>query len=211
MPHHRQALFVGSNNLQITIFNLNNKYRFWSIFFFVGGTFIIVLIFINLESSQKTVANAFTLFGTYLSLYGILIAYLQIQSIKETSEKTKRAVEESSNRINQILSVSDLSKSNKVIQEIQYFLQNDKVELALLRMKDLKAILIQIKFNEDLIEYTENNLYNQNITDLGADINNLHDQITGAKKGINFSKVNQNLERLSTILAELENKLKYKN
>ena len=189
---------------------MNNKYRFWAILFFIIGTIIITSVFISLEVSQKTIANAFTLFGTYFSLYGILIAYLQIQSIRETSEKTKEAVEQSSSRINQILSVSDLSKSNKVIQEIQIFLQNDKLELALIRMKDLKSILIQVKFNDDLSEYTEDHLYNQNITDLGADINNLYDQITGIKKGLNFSKINQNLERLSTILMELENKLKYK-
>lgn len=79
-----------------------------------------------------------------------------------------------------------------------------------MRMKDLKSILIQVKYNDDLLEYTNNGLYNQNITDLGSDINNLHDLITGIKKGVNFSRLNQNLENLATTLTEFENKLKYK-
>ena len=177
---------------------------------FIAGTVTIFIIFLRLDTTQKTVANAFTLFGTYFSLYGLFIAYLQIKNIKETSEETKIAVETSAMRVNQIISVSELSKSNKTIQEIQMFLQNDKHELALIRMKDLKSILIQVKFNDHLQDYTNDHLYNQNITDLGTDISNLYDHITGGKKGVNFSKLNQNLEKLSTILTEFENKLKYK-
>ena len=163
-----------------------------------------------MPDKDKSVVNAFTLFGTFLSLFGLGVAYIQIHSINETSQQTKIAVEKSLLRINQVLSISELSKANKTIQEIQSFLLHQKNEIALMRMKDLKSILIQVKYNEDLLEYTNNNLYNQNITDLGSDINNLHDVIIGVKKGLNFSKLNQNLENLATTLAEFENKLKYK-
>lgn len=154
-----------------------SKYRTEAILTFIIGTLIIAVLFVKLPDIQRTIANGFTLFGTYFSLYGLLIAYLQIKSIKETSKETQKAVNESTIRINQVLSISELSKSNKIIQEIQTSLQNDKLELALIRMKDLKSILIQIKYNEDLLEYTNAQLYNQNITELGGDINNLHDQI----------------------------------
>lgn len=167
-------------------------------------------VFYWLPDKDKTVVNAFTLFGTFFSLFGLAVAYIQIQNIKKTSQQTKLAVEKSLLRINQVLSVSELSKANKTIQEIQSFLLHQKHEIALMRMKDLKSILIQVKYNEDLSEYTNNGLYNQNITDLGSDLNNLHDLIIGNKKGVNFSKLNQNLENLATTLTEFENKLKYK-
>lgn len=167
-------------------------------------------VFYWLPNKDKTVVNAFTLFGTFFSLFGLAVAYIQIQSINKTSKQTKLAVEKSLLRINQVLSVSELSKANKTIQEIQSFLLHQKHEIALMRMKDLKSILIQVKYNEDLTEYTNNRLYNQNITDLGSDINNLHDLIIGNKKGVNFSRLNQNLENFATTLTDFENKLKYK-
>lgn len=176
----------------------------------VIGTLITSYAFYCLEDKDKTVVNAFTLFGTCFSLFGLAFAYIQIQSINQTSQQTKLAVEKSLLRINQVLSISELSKANKTIQEIQASLRQQKYEIALIRMKDLKSILIQVKYNEDLSEYTQNALYNKNISDLGLDISNLHDSISGSKKGINFSRLNQNLENLATTLTEFENKLKYK-
>ncbi len=189
---------------------IRNTERTLAIIVFVTGTLIVSIVFYLMPSSEKTVVNAFTLFGTFLSLFGLAIAYLQIHSINTTSKQTKMAVERSLLRINQVLSVSELSKANKTIQEIQGFIITEKHEIALMRMRDLKSILIQVKYNNDLTEYTDNGLYNQNITDLGTDINSLHDLILGHKKGVNFSKMNQNLENIATTLTEFENKLKYK-
>ncbi len=189
----------------------SNKYRNIAIIFFVLGTIIIgTVFFFFLPEKDKSIVNSFTLFGTFLSLYGIAIAYLQILSLNKINSETKFAVEKSLLRINQILSVSELSKANKIIQEIQMFLNHKKSESALIRMKDLKGILIQVKYNEDLVEYTDNKIYNQNITDLASDINNLNDFITGKKTGINFSKLNSNLEGLATTLTDFESKLKFK-
>lgn len=173
------------------------------------GTIAVLCLFYILESKDKTLVNFFTLFGTFASLFGLWLAYMQILSLKISNDATKLAVDKSLNRINQVLSVSELSKANKIIQEIQSSNINNKHELSLLRMKDLKHILIQIKFNTELNIYTETNTYNKNITDLSIDISNLNDFILGTKRGVNFSKLNSNLEGLSTTLSEFENKLKF--
>ncbi len=180
-----------------------------TILVFVIGTIIIFGLFYFLNSEEKTLINFFTLFGTFASLYGLWLAYMQILSLKISNESTKKAVDKSLNRINQVLSVSELSKANKIIQEIQTSNINSKHELSLIRMKDLKHILIQIKFNSELNIYTETSTYNKNITDLSIDISNLNDFILGTKRGVNFSKLNSNLEELSTTLSEFENKLKF--
>ncbi|CCG53697.1 Probable transmembrane protein of unknown function [Flavobacterium indicum GPTSA100-9 = DSM 17447] len=181
-----------------------------TILYFIIGTVIIVSLFMfSLEDKDKTIVNFFTLFGTFASIFGLWIAYIQIISLKLTNEQTKIAVENSLNKINQLLSISELSKAIKIIQEIQTSNINGKHEVALIRMKDLKSILIQIKYNSELNIYTETNIYNQNITDISIDINNLNDFLIGRKKGLNFSKLNSNLEELSTTITEFENKLKF--
>lgn len=180
-----------------------------TILYFVLGTIIIIILFFYLDKCDRTIVNFFTLFGTFASIFGLWIAYIQIISLKLTNEKTKTAVENSLNKINQMLSVSELSKAIKIIQEIQTSNINGKHEVSLIRMKDLKSILIQIKYNSELNIYTETSIYNQNITDISIDINNLNDLLIGKKKGLNFSKLNSNLEELSTTITEFENKLKF--
>lgn len=188
--------------------NLSDSQR-KTILVFVLGTIAVFGLFYFLDSTDRTLVNFFTLFGTFASLFGLWLAYMQILSLKISNDATKIAVDKSLNRINQVLSVSELSKANKIIQEIQSSNINNKHELSLLRMKDLKHILIQIKFNTELNIYTETNTYNKNITDLSIDISNLNDFILGTKRGVNFSKLNSNLEELSTTLSEFENKLKF--
>lgn len=182
----------------------------YSILIFIAGVFIIGIIYINLNNDLKNIVNFFTLFGTFVSVYGIILAYLQLRNLNEINSETKAAVENSILKINQILSVSELSRAIKIIQEIQTSIQHKKNELCLLRLKDLKTILIQIKFNKDLEEYTNTEIYNNNITDLSIDINNISDLLIKNKLGVDFSKINSNLESLSTTLSEFENKLKFK-
>jgi hypothetical protein len=188
----------------------SGKFRVLAIIIFLIGTLLIWALYNHMAIYDKTLVNGFTLFGTYFSLYGIAVAYLQIQSVNKVSKETKKAVDMSLMRLNQVLSVSELSKANKIIQEIQSFIITEKLEIALMRMKDLKSILIQVKYNNDLSSYTNDGVYNKNITDLGTDIINLHDLIIGKKKGINSSRLNQNLENIATTLTEFENRLKYK-
>jgi len=185
------------------------KYKYWIISFLVG-TGLICLIFIFLPIDQKTVVNAFTLFGTFISIFGLALASIEIKSVNEVNEKTKKAIEKSLLKINQILSISDLSKANKIIQEIQTALISNKLEIVLLRMRDLKTILIQVKYNEDLVEYTSANIYNKNIMDIASDINNVHNEIIENNQKIKVDKIQQNLEKIATILSDFENKLKYK-
>jgi hypothetical protein len=185
------------------------KNNVWKISFLVG-TGIICLIFVFLPIDQKSVVNAFTLFGTFISIFGLTLAFKQIKSVNEVNEKTKKAIEKSLLRINQILSISDLSKANKIIQEIQTALISNKLEIVLLRMRDLKTILIQVKYNEDLDEYIIATNYNQNITDIASDINNVHYEIINNNQRINVHRIHQTLEKIATILSDFENKLKHK-
>lgn len=178
-----------------------------TVFFLLGV--VVLVTFILLPIKDRTVVNGFTLFGTFFSLVGLWLAYSQIKNLSSRSQEIQSAVEESFQRVNQILSVSDLSKAYKIIHETQQYLQTEKYELALLRMKDLKGILIQFKFNKELMMYTDDKIYNTNITDLGSDLNNLTEMLYGKKSGLNFSKMNQNLENLATTITEFENKLKY--
>lgn len=185
-----------------------NKKQIYSILIFLIIALIITGLFFWLDPHQTTL-NFISIFGTYASLYGIFITYIQIQSVKEHNNITQKAIEKSLTRINQIISVADLSKAIKTTQEIQNYIVLEKHEIALLRMRDLKFILIQAKYNEDLKLLIANGNHNSLITDLGINIINITEYLFGKKMNINFSKINENLIGIETMLSEFENTLKF--
>lgn len=177
---------------------------------FISGVAIELIFQYILDKKDQTSINFISLCGTFVSLIGLFITYIQVISLKQATEKTKLEIDNTLNRVNQILSISDLSKANKIIQEIQTSNLQNKLELSLMRMKDLKHMLIQIKgnHNDALDKFIDPNTYTQHLTDLGIDITNISTFMSNTKKEPNISKINSNLEELSTLLSEFESKLK---
>ena len=178
---------------------------------FLIGLFIVSFIFYFLLETQKNLINYITFSGTYSSLFGIMLAYTQIISVKETTENTKEKVEESNKRTIKILSVSELSKAIKLVHEIQNYLFADKSESAIIRLKDLKSILIQIKFNTELEKLTKTETYKESLADISINMTNLTQHLIGSKSGINKTKIISDLEIIENHLGEFEGHLKFGN
>jgi hypothetical protein len=177
--------------------------------FMLGLLLVGLLYFVFFDQKDQNMINGITVLGTYLSLLGIVISYFQIKSVKDINEKTKTAIEESLQRLNQLVVVADLSKAIKIIDEIQQYIVHEYYQIALIRMKDLKSILIQAKHNEEANKLIEYESFCINLNELIVDIKNMHEFTTGYKKtSLNFSKIANHLEDLSTTLTAFEHKLK---
>jgi hypothetical protein len=177
--------------------------------FMLGLLLVGLLYFVFFDQKDQNMINGITVLGTYLSLLGIVISYFQIKSVKDINEKTKTAIEKSLQRLNQLVVVADLSKAIKIIEEIQQFIQQKNYAIVLIRMKDLKSILIQAKHNEEANKLIEYESFCINLNELIVDIKNMHEFTTGYKKtNLNFSKIANHLEDLSTTLTAFEHKLK---
>lgn len=175
----------------------------------LGLLLVGLLYFVFFDQKDQNMINGITVLGTYLSLLGIVISYFQIKSVKDINEKTKTAIEESLQRLNQLVVVADLSKAIKIIDEIQQYIVHEYYQIALIRMKDLKSILIQAKHNEEANKLIEYESFCINLNELIVDIKNMHEFTTGYKKtSLNFSKIANHLEDLSTTLTAFEHKLK---
>jgi hypothetical protein len=185
-------------------------YRYKTISIFIIGLLLISLLFFAVfEQKVQNMINGITVFGTYLSVFGIFISYLQIKSAAAINLETKYAIEKSLEKMNQLILVADLSKANKIIDEIQQYIVHEYYQIALIRMKDLKSILIQAEQNKDIYATMLDNCFTNNLDTLKADIISLHQFTTGFKKsGLNFSKISIHLEELSTSLTAFEHQLK---
>lgn len=103
---------------------------------FLGLLFIIIFgLIIGLYGKytpdyQKNIFNLSTLIGGYISAYGLFVAILQIFALQAITQSTQTAVKETKEKVEQILSISDLAKIVANIRFIEECINSDKYELA---------------------------------------------------------------------------------
>ena len=180
----------------------------WIIGAIVGSASIIIAY--QLKESDRTLINFVILFGTALSFIGLLITFVQIKSVKQTSEETNVAVTQTIDKLNTVFTIFDISKASHIIQSAQNYLRDNRTELAYFKMKDLKEFLIQIRHLSDLDVFNLPDAFQEIFQSFMIDLNNVNLVISNTGKSINKGLIIDNLEGLSTELTKIENTLKYK-
>jgi hypothetical protein len=139
------------------------------------------VLLLILPVKDRTLLNVLAIIGFLLSVLGIIIAYIQILSIKDITKQTQLEVLASIRFNNNLLMVSDLSRKAAMVDEIQGFIKDDKIELCILRMKEFYNSLFSKKefksifedFNIDLDNFQQHHLSTKNKLDKGKIITNL--------------------------------------
>lgn len=173
----------------------------------IGCILIFALIF-NFKEADKTVPNYATVIGTIGSIIGLAIAYVNIVSLKQSSIELSKKIDGSIKKVNQLNSISEISKAIKTNQEIQIFIRNGKIESAHLRLLDLKIMLLHFNSDEYLNELTSHNTYVELVVNFGIDLNSINDLFINPKRKVDFGKITNNLEELSTYLTQFETRIK---
>jgi hypothetical protein len=159
-----------------------------------------------LYKQGKGIGDIVSAVGSVASFFGLIIAILQIASVRQISEATNKAVRETRADLVSAVSISDLSKAIKLIEQIQTLLGNNKLELAHLRLQDLRTLLLQFGSN---LQVERRSDYEQLLTKIGVHIVNLFSAIFKGKK-VDVGIINQTLEAVIALLVTLENELKFK-
>jgi hypothetical protein len=175
------------------------------------GLIGIIAVIYFLKPSERTLPNYATIIGTILSLIGLTIAYVNIIALKKSAVETALKIEQALLKFNQLNSVSEISKAIKTNQEIQIFIRSGKIELAHLRTLDLKYMLLHFNSNAHLSELTNDETYQQLVIEFGIDLTSINDNLISPKRKVDFSKVTNNLEQLSTYLTQFETRIKSLN
>lgn len=179
----------------------------------LGILFVLLLIPILWAYSKytpdeyKQVFNLVTLIGGYISAYGLFVTILQIFALQNITQSTQTAVKETRERVEQILSVADLAKTVAILRIIEEYVNNDKYELAKLRLCDVKDVMMRIEFIEKINLDKEEFNKLRNRVEIG--LNNLDKQI-GDKCAIEKDVFCKDMEEVATMLGRLESQLKSK-
>jgi hypothetical protein len=164
----------------------------------VAGIIVCPLIVFFLTPRQDIgIINIITITGTFASIGGLLFALLQIKNVKQINKDIKNEVEKSISNFNLLLHVSSTTKSNDIIKEIIGYIKDGKRELAVIRLRDLKENIVNLKKHIDTNKYIDI-------------INKLESMICEDKnrKSTNHNEEIMTLEKLSTLILEIEEKFK---
>ncbi len=174
----------------------------------IGGLGLCVLLAIKLRSEAKPTTEILSAVGSVASFLGLVIALLQIKSVKEITVATQQAIVETRDRLIINISISELGKAFKLIEEIQTYLGNGKYDAAYIRLKDLRILLVQFGGNARFLQITGRENHENLLKNIGVHIINLYDAVFRAKI-IRIGVVNQTLENVVGILVAFENELKF--
>lgn len=166
----------------------------------VFGITIYLDFFDNKLSISQTIINGVGILGVYFTILGIGYTFKQVLLVKEEVQNKLK-------ELNEFLSYSEISSTVKQTREIQTFIQNKRYESALLRMKDLKSKLIEIKCNQKLLGYIVDGDISIHLASIEIDMSNIDDALQGVK-GVNYRVVSQNLEKVITCLENIVGQLK---
>lgn len=172
---------------------------------------ISIICYFSLEEGERKFINVLGICGFILSLMGIIIAYGQILSIKEIAIETQNKVNENITLNNNIIMLSDLARKAAMVDEIQGYLRDDKIEMCILRMRDLKVIVNNLRNQDQYSSLISRKEFRTVFENFNLDLNNFQTHKFQAKGKIDKSIISRNLEELSTIFLSVEVKLKNTN
>ncbi|MEO5909703.1 MAG: hypothetical protein ABIP95_02390 [Pelobium sp.] len=174
----------------------------------LASVFLFIIIYFVLPKGDRIIINFITIIGVILSLLGILIAYFQILSVKNVAIETQNRIKENIIQNNKILTLSDLSRKAAMIDEILGYLRNDKIDLCILRMKDLKILINNLKNQEQYYSLVSKKQFREIFENFNIDLYNFQTCHLENKKKMDMAVVIKNFENLSTLFLDLEIKLK---
>ena len=172
----------------------------WSILAFLIGA-IVIGVFGVKENA------VFTYEGLWISVYGVLLTFIQVSRVKKTTEATEEAIKTTRTHMDHLLSISDISKHVAYLRFVKECVTNDKMEMARLRLGDIKDFMTKIGYIRDLDidQYKHGRLINT----LEANLNCLDQDINQTQKVDKVVFCND-LEKVASFLMSIENELKAK-
>ncbi len=145
--------------------------------------------------------------GSVASVFGLLIAIVQILAVKRVTDATHSAVKETKEQLISRISLADVAKASSIVEQIQMQLMNRKFELAHLRLQDLRSLLMQFRAGH-LSNDRVNEHYDELLKNVGIHSENLFGAIY-KKKTIDITVINHTLQGVIDILVAAENDLTF--
>lgn len=173
---------------------------------------VLLLICIYVYRCHNEYEPYITLIASVSSIIGVLISIIEVLNVRKTTEAVSQSLEETKNEINDFLSFSDMNEMTRLIDEVEAYVNDDHLESAWLKMKELKANLDK---QTDYIrkaykEYDYPKRLGAQKIHLTWDIKNIFDNISDKSQSTPLDKsvVIEHLDKTKECLHEMSGTLK---
>jgi hypothetical protein len=145
--------------------------------------------------------------GSVASVFGLVIAIVEILAVKKVTDATHIAVKETKDQLVSRISLADVAKATRIVEQIQTQLVNKKFELAHVRLQDLREMLMQFRAGR-LLKDGQNEQYDELLKNMGIHSENLYTAIY-KNRSIDITVINHTLQSMVEILVTAENELTF--
>jgi hypothetical protein len=165
-----------------------------------AGVIICVSLSIYLSRIGKDFFVNVSTTGSVASLIALVIAIAQIASLQRTTLTIEQVVRETRSRMVQNLALSDVSEAIELIKFVQLHVGTKRLEVAYLRLQDLRKLLLQFRRAEHFLPNHEKQRYNNLLRDLGFFTTNLYDALYSEQTELDILRLHNILESISDFL-----------
>ncbi len=175
----------------------------------VTGLPVTIVIGLYSHNQGDTPLGVLSAAGSVASLVALAAAIVQLVSIKRLSQATHQAIQDTRRKMTHSLTIIELAKAIKIIEQVQAYITSSNYELARLRLQDLHNMLIQFRQSGDVSEAVDRHKYDTLLTDLSIDMLNLY-QPKSDLKAVKSRLVNEHLMAAAGLLSDIESRLRFK-
>ena len=152
-----------------------------------------------------------TIIGIFVSAVGLYYAVMQVRGLKNITEKyhdqVKKDVSTAQEKIRKGLLISDVTLSIKNIESAIKYVQEDKFELALLRMEDIEIVISNNFLSESYLPIDEQEGFDEAVSSFKDALKTLMKN-TNNKENINSYFIIDSQYRLKNYLLKIDNNIK---
>lgn len=130
-----------------------------------------------------------------VSVAGFILTLWQVWGIKK---KISDAAEDARKRLREVLDLSQISKTIKLIEQIQANANSRKWDLAMSQMQELHSVLIQISSKEDLRKFVRDD-FDTGLMTMPSNMNKINELCKGTRNDdlrtlfLDLQKIKDNL------------------
>lgn len=174
-----------------------NPIFLWILIFLIGGG-VVYWLTVTLSSDMLLLKDWISIFGSYASLYGLLVVIIQFQSVKQTTLKTQE-------EISKITSITEWSRYAELASNIKDDIMYEQYSLARFKLHQIKQAMLSIPTS--LLEQDDNMKKSQQgfIKAIYGHISSLDSVILDSTAGVSKEKMFNDMERVSDFFKKMVN------
>ncbi len=157
------------------------------------------------------IVDTISVVGSVVSITALAITLIQVASIRRTSEATKAAVDDALDRIQDRLTIAEVSSAVKLIGEIRALMNGSEMRGAHLRLEDLQVLLSRLRQNRTVLAIVKDRQgFEAAMSDLGVSTVGLGNALAGGSRPVNPQQLSGRLSMVGKYLIDIESVLRFR-